>query len=276
MAGSPETERMYGTLVRRGRVCALMAWAGWGSLRAGAVTAPRGTEGRTLTHPPREPVSGGGLSTTEGPGGRPLTVTFDVSGSRDPEWQIASYRGLRGWGTGPGPPPLTTSSRGFYTPRLHGTDNRGAEPRRWDSPCGCHGSSGGTGTDIAGFGVDTMWMRRVRGPGGGRCSGAWVPFDATERVQERPGSPINPSTTGGSYRFEGVDTGRSWVVTQALRAGGTRCGGAVPPGVASGNSPDPSPIIGGSTPRGGVPFMVALLVPGDHPRENALHLRGLS
>jgi PKD repeat protein len=263
---------------RSGAGVVLLAFAVWMLGGCGGGDGPTGTEGPDDDPPPAANQPPVAAFTTGGTGGAaPWTVTFDASGSRDPDGQIASYRWEFGdGGTGTGATPTWTYQQpGFYTPRLTVTDNRGAEAFAVDSAVVVTAPPGNGEGTIAGVVWHDTDADGVRGPGEGGVAGSVVFLDADGNGSRDPGEPFTVTDREGRYRFDGVDSGRSWVVTQALGLGWTSVVAGSVPAAASGSPAGPLPIIGGSTTTPGeFPFMVALLVRGITPRENAFTCGG--
>lgn len=264
-------------LCRRGAGVALLALAAWTLGACGGGDGPTGTDGPDDDPPPMANQPPVAVFTTGGTGGAaPWTVTFDAGGSQDPDGHVASYRwefGDGGTGTG-ATPTWTYQEPGFYTPRLTVTDNRGAEAAAVDSAVVVTAPPGtGEGT-ISGVVWHDADADGFRGAGEGGVAGNLVFLDDDGNRSRDPGEPFTVTDREGSYRFEGVDTGRPWVVTQALGLGWTSIvAGAGQAG--AGPTSGPLPIIGGSTTSPGeFPFMVAILVRGITPRENAFTCGG--
>ena len=213
--------------------------------------------------------------TTGGAGGAaPWTVTFDATGSRDPDGTIASYSWEFGdGGTGTGPTPTWTYARpGFFTPRLVVTDNRGAEAVAVDSAVVVTAPAGTGQGSIRGVVWHDQDGNGVRGGGEAGVAGSVVFLDADGNGTLDPGEPFTVTDRDGAYRFDGVDTGRAWVVSQALGLGWTSTavtGGGAATGAGGAGAPGPLPIIGGSTAAAGeFPFMVSLFVLGPTPSQD--------
>ncbi len=228
-----------------------------------------------LPEPNQPPTASFTVSATEGHA--PLEVLFDAGASRDPDGEIVSYDwefgdGHRGTGVR-----VTHVYRtpGYFVPRLTVTDDRGATDTALDPSILVTISPGeGAGT-IAG----TVWHDRagdgVRLPDSPGVVGSIVFLDLEGTGSRDPGDPFTVTDHHGRYAFPGIDTHRSYLVTQELGLGWTNTFAARTDGSGGEPSPGPSRIIGGTpAERGEFPFQVALLFAAIPANENAFTCGG--
>jgi len=266
---------MHSFLFPKPQVACVAAWAAC-VLLLGACSG--GDDSPTDPTPPpagvnQPPVAALSLSARSGPA--PLSVTFDGSGSRDPDGEIVSWA----WAFGDG---STGSGRvvthryagpGHYFPRLTVTDARGASAGVGDSVLVVAGPLG------AGPGVveGTVWLDEggsgSAAVGGTGVAGVPVVLDLDGDGRRGSGEPWTVTDAAGRYRFEGVSTAASAAVTIEPGLGWTPTWAGEPATSASPSAPAasasgagtapgsiPAQVIGGTTAaEGEFPFMVTLL-----------------
>ena len=213
-------------------------------------------------------------------GAAPLPVSFDATGSNDPDGEIASYA----WEFGDGSTATGVSvthiyeSPGYFVPRLTVTDDRGARATAVDSALivtAPPGSGDGTISGVVWHDQEGSGERAAGDPG---VPGMVVFLDDDDDGVRDAGEPYTVTDRQGQYAFLGVETDAPRTVTQQLSLGWTNtvaeisaapsatdAGAAAEATDAAGAvdsslPPGPSYVIGGSVADDDAyPFMVALL-----------------
>jgi PKD repeat protein len=248
----------------------------------GGDSDPTGVEPLPDPTPNQPPVAAFSTSVTEG--SAPLEVTFDAGASMDPDGEIVSYSWEFGdGGTGSGVQVTHTyQAPGYFTPRLRVTDDRGATGEAVDEPVIVTIPPGDGAGVIAGTVRHDLRGDGEAHPGDPLVPGTLVYLDLDGTGTRSPGDPFTVTDREGRFSFEGVDTGRSYQVTQELGLGWTNTWAGPSPAPrpaaaprlpmpsrgASLSSTAPSRIIAGEPAgKGEFPFMVALLF--SHVTNNA-------
>ena len=212
-------------------------------------------------------------------GAAPLTVTFDAGASEDPDGEIVSYA----WSFGDGVEgegrvvEHTYEEPGLYTPTLEVQDDAGARGHAVGEPL--------TVTAPAGEGQGTIhghvWWDRsgdgVEAPGSSGVAGMVIYLDRDATGVRNEGNPYTVTDPDGGYSFEGVDTERSWRVSQELSMGWTNtfAGESGTSASAPASNGGPAQIVGGEeVEEGELPFMVALRVADGGPTDQAFFCGG--
>ena len=186
-----------------------------------------GDDGPGMTNPPVIPPPANELPTASfttdvTQGGAPLAVSFDASGSVDPDGSIATYAWAFGdGGTGSGAQVTHTySTGGEFTAVLTVTDDRGGQDGVMDTVY--VDSPAGSGSQTLEGSV--FFDRDLSGSRNGSESGLErfaIFLDENDNGSHDAGEIITFTDSNGDYRFEGLDAGRSYTVTQRLPFGWT-------------------------------------------------------
>ncbi len=220
-------------------------------------------------------------------GPAPLTVRFDGTGSADPDGTIASYAWSFGDGaTGTGATVVHVYTEpGAFTPTLTVTDQRGATANTTGDRITVSSPAGTGSNSISGIVWHDADADATRDADEDVVPDMVVFLDLNENAVRDSGEPSAVTDDNGAYLFEGLDSGRTYRVTQELTIGWTNTVagigaagvGAVTthvqataagpvlaaagPGMAASK---PARIIGGQQAAAGeFPFQVALLTNTD-------------
>lgn len=231
------------------------------------IAGPAGCGGGSGTEPPpggtpnKPPVADFEVDVSEG--FAPLEVRFDGSASSDPDGTVASWTWEFGDGTR-GTGRVTThvyQEPGAYTPALTVADQRGATHRRAGPAITVNSPPGRGDAEIGGIvwhDADADGLRDAEEdvvPG----MVVFLDEDGDGLRDSLEAAALTDST--GRYAFRGLNSDRSYTVTQELALGWTNTA----PGRASQGGGEPAhlrtaPIIGGGLAAAGeFPFQVALL-----------------
>lgn len=239
------------------------AWSACGiavaTLACGETTEPPPPMGT----PNQRPTAAFTTGTTAGPA--PLDVSFDASSSADPDGTIESYAWSFGdGGTGTGVTATHTyGAAGLYTPTLTVTDDRGATSAASGDRISVNSPPGNGTNEINGLVWHDADADGQHDPGEEPIP-EFVVFLDDDADGERDATELVFFTDeNGMYRFEGLDDGGSYVVTQELGIGWTNTAPGVPPGPTRFDDESGirvSAIIGGEQAAAGeFPFQVALV-----------------
>lgn len=242
----------------------------------GAGPPPGGT-------PNEPPVAAFAVDVSEG--AAPLEVRFDGSASSDPDGTVASWAWEFGDGTR-GTGRVTThvyEEPGAYTPALTVTDPRGATNRRVGDAITVNSPPGSGDAEIAGVVWHDANADGLRDAEEDVAPRMLVFLDANADGRRDSTESAALTDSAGRYAFRGLDSDRSYTVTQELALGWTNTApgpasadfqaeaGGSPVAVARLAAPRPAPealelaadrlpIIGGGLAEAGeFPFQVALL-----------------
>jgi PKD repeat protein len=193
-------------------------------------------------------------------GAAPLDVAFDASASMDPDGSIASYAWAFGDGaTGSG---ATTShtyqQSGQYAPSLTVTDDRGSTSGADGDRISVNSAPGSGSNTISGV----VW-HDANANGQQDASEATIPefvvfLDENGNGEWDGSEAVFFTDQDGRYRFEGLNGGQSYTVTQQLKVGWTNTMAGADP------VPYPGPVVsaiigGGVAETQEFPFQVALV-----------------
>ncbi len=239
-----------------GRRLALAATLGTAGCGSGTGTEP--PPGGTRNEPP---VAAFAVDVSEG--FAPLEVRFDGSGSRDPDGSVASWTWEFGDGTR-GSGRVTThvyQEPGVYTPALTVADQRGAVDRGVGEAITVNSPPGQGDAAIAGVVWHDADADGVRAEGEDVIPAMLVFLDEDDDGVRDSLEAAALTDSAGRYEFRGLDSGRSYSVTQELSLGWTNTapGRGSSAGFAR-SRPPTAPIIGGGfADAGEFPFQAALL-----------------
>lgn len=226
-----------------------MAWGravALGSAVGAASCGSDGTEPPPAGTPNEPPVAAFSVDVSEG--FAPLEVRFDGSASSDPDGTVTSWAWEFGDGTR-GTGRVTThvyEEPGAYTPALTVTDPRGATNRRAGDAIAVHSPPGRGDAEIGGVVWHDADADGLRGAEEDVVPRMLVFLDENGdgRRDSTEAAALTDST--GRYAFRGLDSDRSYTVTQELTLGWTNTapGRASPRGAASAH-PWATPADGG-------------------------------